>query len=163
MQPLLHFGVGRIARDLEAHADLQATAAGIVQALGQQSLGAADRVLAALGLGDRPRAEVRAEEEVAAAEAELLSLHPPHATPAVVTGGRQWLAVLELAVPRIDAERLTVVGVEAHKVHPHLRHLVEEVTVVISVPGRRAVEEIVPGETAARAEYGHGGNMQVDG
>ena len=102
----------------------------------------------AFSLGRRPRAEFRSKEEVAAAEAELRGHHSVHAA-GVVLRGLERPAACELAAPWIRAKRLAVIGMEADEIHPHLRHLVEEIAIVVALPGRRAVEEVVPGQAAA--------------
>ena len=66
----------------------------------------------------------------------------------------QPLAPLHHAILFVGGERLVIVGVEADKVGAHADQLIGKRPVVNGVPGRGAVEEIIPGQHAAHGEHG---------
>ena len=161
-------GVGRVAVELKAQARPHAPVVGVLQALRQDALGADDGVVGLRGKGDdvawrdvvgrlrglrrRAGAEHRVREQTARAEAEVLCPQVADRAPPVRERRRRRGAHSPCALPRVGAERLMVVGVEAHEVHLLLGHLVEEEPVVLQIPGGRRVQEVVPGQAAPHTE-----------
>ena len=87
------------------------------------------------------------------AEAELGRLHSAHRSPSIILGSAQRDAGNQLSALRVVGQSIAVLR-KADEIGFHLHHLVEEVLVVLQIPGHRTVEEVDPDDAAADRQSG---------